>query len=287
MNNTIISQMLNKYCINNTNDEINALKEIIQEIVLSGLSRGNFFSEAAFYGGTALRIFYKLDRFSEDLDFSLLQPNSNFNLTKYFSYVERELQAYGINMAISSKEKNIDTNIESAFIKGDTLKLILLFFPNEVDHIYDRLFKQIKIKLEIDVVPPEGATYDVKYKMLPSPHIIKTYDRESLFAGKVHALLCRKWDKRGIKGRDLYDYLFFINNNTKINMVLLKNKLIESNYISLNDKFDKDKLKIMLINKFNEIDYLKAKEDVIPFINDIDTLSLWNKDFFISTIDNI
>ena len=78
--NNIIKQMLDKYEPKNINDEINALKEIIQEIVLSGLSRGNFFNEGAFYGGTALRIFYNLDRFSEDLDFALINPNINFDI---------------------------------------------------------------------------------------------------------------------------------------------------------------------------------------------------------------
>ena len=128
--NNIIEQMLSKYEIKNLNDEINALKEIIQEIVLAGLSRGGFFNEAAFYGGTALRIFYKLDRFSEDLDFALLKPNLEFTLEKYFSYIENELQAYGLNLEVSSKSKNITSNITSAFVKGDTLEHILKFFPN-------------------------------------------------------------------------------------------------------------------------------------------------------------
>ena len=127
--NNIIEQMLSKYEIKNTNDEINALKEIIQEIVLSGLSRGNFFDEVAFYGGTALRIFYKLDRFSEDLDFALIAPNKDFDLSKYFSYIEKELKAYGLNLEINTKQKSVDSNITSAFLKGDTLEHILKFFP--------------------------------------------------------------------------------------------------------------------------------------------------------------
>ena len=94
--NSILNQMLEKYDIKNIQDETNAIKEIIQEIVLCGLSRGEFFDNAAFYGGTALRIFYGIDRFSEDLDFALLKPNENFDLTKYFSYIEKEVQAYGL-----------------------------------------------------------------------------------------------------------------------------------------------------------------------------------------------
>ena len=279
--NNIIEQMLSKYEIKNTNDEINALKEIIQEIILSGLARGNFFDEAAFYGGTALRIFYKLDRFSEDLGFALIYPDKNFDLSKYFVYLEKELKAYGLNLEINTKQKNIESNITSAFVKGDTLEHILKFFPNEENHKYNHMLKNIKIKFEVDINPPSGATYEEKYKLLPSPHQIKIYDKESLFAGKIHAILCRNWKTR-TKGRDLYDYIFFLANNTKVNLELVKNKLIESNYINANDKFSIDDLKNLLINKFRKIDYIEAKEDVIPFIKNTESLNIWSSEFFIS-----
>lgn len=284
--NNIIEQMLSHYVINNTNDEINALKEIIQEIVLSGLSRGGFFDIAAFYGGTALRIFYKLDRFSEDLDFALLSPNKDFDLSKYFTYIEKELKAYGLNLEISAKPKNKDSNITSAFLKGDTLEHILKFFPGEGSHEYNHLLKNIKIKFEVDINPPKGATYEDQYKLLPSPHHIKLYDKESLFAGKIHAILCRNWKTR-IKGRDLYDYIFFLANNTPVNLELIKNKLIESNYINENDKFDIEVLKELLFKKFNDINYTEAKEDVLPFIKDVESLDLWNKEFFISITEKL
>lgn len=284
--NNIIEQMLSKYDIKNTNDEINALKEIIQEIVLSGLSRGNFFNEAAFYGGTALRIFYNLDRFSEDLDFALLESNKDFDISKYFNYIEKELKAYGINLNITTKEKIFDSNITSAFLKGDTLELILKFFPSEEEHKYDHILKNLKIKLEVDINPPIGATYDDKYKLLPSPHQIKLYDKESLLAGKIQAILCRGWNNR-VKGRDLYDYIFFLASDTKVNIELLKNKLIESNYINEKDEFDINELKKILINKFEIIDYTKAVEDVKPFIKNIDNLNLWSKEFFIEITNKL
>ena len=284
--NNIINQMISKYEIKNTNDEINALKEIIQEIVLSGLSRGKFFDEAAFYGGSALRIFYNLDRFSEDLDFALISSNNNFDLNKYFVYIEKELKAYGLNLEIDSKDKNIDSNIESAFVKGDSLKLILKFFPNEQNHKYNYILKDIKIKFEVDINPAKGATYEDKYKLLPSPHQIKLYDKESLFAGKIHAILCRNWKTR-TKGRDLYDYIFFLSNSTKVNIELIKNKLIASNYIDPNCDFNINLLKELLIKKFNEIDYKEAKEDIMPFIKDVNSLNLWSKEFFINITENL
>ena len=284
--NNIIEQMLAKYDIKNTNDEINALKEVIQEIVLSGLSRGNFFNDVAFYGGTALRIFYNLDRFSEDLDFALIKPNKDFDLSKYFTYVSKELKAYGINLEINIKQKNIDSNITSAFLKGNTLEHILKFFPSEEKNRYNNLLKDIKIKFEVDINPPLGATYENKYKLLPSPHKIKLYDKESLMAGKIHAILCRGWKNR-TKGRDLYDYVFFLANDTKVNLELLKNKLIESGYTNINDNFNINNVKELLINKFNEINYSDAIEDVKPFIKNVEGLKVWNKDFFCEITNNL
>ena len=229
--NNIITQMLAKYEIKNVDDEINALKEIIQEIVLSGLSRGSFFDVAAFYGGTALRIFHHLDRFSEDLDFALIEANSDFQLSTYFPYIEKELKAYGLNLEVSTKEKINESNITSVVVRGDTLEHILKFFPNDENNQYNHLFKKIKIKFEVDINPPSGANYEYKYKLLPSPHQIRIYDMSSLFAGKIHAILCRNWKIR-VKGRDLYDYVFFLANHTSVNLELIKNKLIASNYIA-------------------------------------------------------
>ena len=218
---SVLNNMLAKYEIKNTTDEINAMKEIIQEIVICGLSRGGFFDEAAFYGGTALRIFYGLDRFSEDLDFALLKSNIDFDLSKYFSYIEKEVIAYGLNLKIMKKEKNKDSNILSAFLKGDTKEHIFIFFPNENIKNMTSL-KNIKIKFEVDVNPPEGATYEFKYKLLPSPHQVRLYDEPSQFAGKIHAILCRNWSYR-IKGRDLYDYIFYLAKNTKVNSFSFSN----------------------------------------------------------------
>lgn len=283
--NSVIKNMLDKYEIKNSIDEMNAIKEIIQEIVICGLSRGGFFEEAAFYGGTALRIFYGLNRFSEDLDFALIKPNVEFDITKYFAYVEKETKAYGLNLSISEKEKNNKSNIVSAFLKGDTKEHILIFFPNENMENVTSL-KSIKIKFEVDVNPPKGANYELKYKLLPSPHQVKLYDESSLFAGKIHAILCRNWNLR-TKGRDLYDYVFYISKNTKVNIELVRNKLIESKVITSKTKFNIENLKEMLNNKFKEINYKLAKEDVLPFIEDKESLDLWSEEFFIEISKNL
>ena len=284
--NNIITQMLAKYEIKNVDDEINALKEIIQEIVLSGLSRGSFFDVAAFYGGTALRIFHHLDRFSEDLDFALIEANSDFQLSSYFPYIERELKAYGLNLEVSTKKKINESNITSAVVRGGTLEHILKFFPNRENNQYNYLLKKIKIKFKVDINPPSGANYEYKYKLLPSPHQIRIYDMSSLFAGKIHAILCRNWKIR-VKGRDLYDYVFFLANHTSVNLELIKNKLIASNYIDPNSSFDILVLKKLLIAKFSMIDYKEAKEDVLPFIKDFQSLNLWSQDFFCNITEDL
>lgn len=283
--NSVLKNMLERYEIKNTIDEINAMKEIVQEIVICGLSRGGFFNEAAFYGGTALRIFYGLDRFSENLDFALLKPDKNFDLNKYFTYIDKEVLAYGLNLKIQTKEKTKDSNILSAFLKGDTKEHILIFFPNENLQNTTSL-KSIKIKFEVDINPPSGATYEFKYKLLPSPHQVRLYDKPSQFAGKIHAILCRNWNYR-TKGRDLYDYVFYISKDTKVNLELIKSKLIESNVISVNSEFNIDILKELLNKKFLEINYKDAKEDVIAFIEDKDSLDLWSSDFFVEITKNL
>ena len=277
--NNILQKMLEKYEINNEQDEINAMKEIIQEIVLSGLSRGRFFDEAAFYGGTALRIFYGLDRFSEDLDFALIKPNINFDLSKYFAFIENEVKSYGLNLVVNKKEKGEYSNITS-------MEHVLLFFTDNNHQTNNKVLKDIKIKFEVDINPPAGANYELKYQLLPSPYQIRLYDLPSLFAGKIHAILCRKWNLR-TKGRDLYDYVFFLSLNTKVNIDLVKNKLIESKYIKESDSFNIDILRELLKEKFKEINYDNAREDVKPFIKNISSLDLWSKEFFISITDKL
>ncbi|MCI7401810.1 MAG: nucleotidyl transferase AbiEii/AbiGii toxin family protein [Christensenella sp.] len=276
----VINQMLSKYQINNIEDKKNAIKEIVQEIVLCGLSRGGFFKEAAFYGGTALRIFYGLDRFSEDLDFSLLSKNPDFDLTKIFPYIENETRSIGLNFSVKEKEKSFDSNIMSAFLKGNTKEHIMYFYENNEDTKFINKEEMIKIKLEVDINPPMGATYDTKVGLLPSPYQVKIYDLQSLFAGKIHACLCRNWQSR-VKGRDFYDYVFFLSIGAKVNMQNLKAKLVQSEYID--EKYDLtiENLKSMLNERFESLNFNSVKEDVLPFIRDKSKLDLWSKDFFI------
>lgn len=272
--------MLSKYQTNTIEDKKNAVKEIVQEVVLCGLSRGGFFKEAAFYGGTALRIFYGLDRFSEDLDFSLVTQNSDFDLTKYFSYIENETKSLGLNFSVVEKEKAIDSNVKSAFLKGNTKEHILSFYEESDDAKIINREEIIKIKFEVDVNPPSGATYEIKFGLLPSPFQVRLYDLPSLFAGKIHACLCRNWKTR-VKGRDFYDYIFFLSLGAKVNLVNLKAKLVQSKFIAEDYDLTIENLKGLLNERFSNTDFSQAREDVLPFVKDKSKLDLWSKEFFI------
>ena len=282
---TILEQMVNNYHPKNTEEKKNAIKEVMQEIVLCALSKAGFFNEAAFYGGTALRIFYHLDRFSEDLDFSLLIKDKDFDLSIYFPKLKEIVKSFGLNVEIEIKEKTKDSNIQSAFLKGDTIEHFLLFYPDDLIQGINKNEK-VKIKFEIDTMPPGCATYEIKYRLLPIPYSIKLYDEASLFSGKIHAIICRSWKSR-VKGRDLYDYVFYLSRNTQFNLPHLREKLIDSQYIDTNKTISCEDIKKMLIERFNEIDFEQAKEDVIPFIKDHSVLDIWSKDFFIAITDQL
>ena len=277
--NTILNQMLKEYDSQNIYDQKNAMKEVIQELVLCCLSRAGFFSKAAFYGGTALRIFYGLDRFSEDLDFSLIESNEEFDIKEYFPILEKEIRAYGLNVSINEKEKTKESNIRSAFLKGKTKEHLLLFYSRDKDFSEVSKNELIKIKFEVDINPPQYAKFERKYKLQPIPYEINLYDEASLFAGKIHAVIGRSWKNR-VKGRDLYDYIFYLSKGINVNIKHLRERLIQSKHIEIMSEFSLEKLKIILNERFDNIDYNQAKTDVEPFIRDSSLLDLWNSDFF-------
>ena len=253
MSTNIIAEMLRHYELNSDYDRKNALKEILQEIILCGLSKGGFFNHAAFYGGTALRIFYGLDRFSEDLE------DENFNLESYFPLLEREIRSFGLNVSIIKKEKTSKSQIKSAFFKANTKEHLLLFFDNNsASHIASN--ENIKIKLELDTIPPDFATFERKFRLLPAPYEINLYDAPSLFAGKIHAVICRGWKSR-VKGRDLYDYAFYLSKGTKVNFKHLQARLIQTgiNIDSLDD------VKNLLARKVQSYQFFTGKRRRYPF----------------------
>ena len=195
--NDAIQQMMARYACKTQDDHINALREILQQIALLGLWRGKFFEHAAFYGGTALRVLYGLDRYSEDLDFSLLLPSKAFSLDAYGQTLRREIASFGFEVSFEVRQKTADSAIESAFLKANTAEqLIVIQATPTALHRHQTL----KIKLEIDTDPPAGFETESRTVLLPTPFAVRVYRRPDLFAGKMHAILCWKWKSR-VKGR--------------------------------------------------------------------------------------
>lgn len=275
---TIIEQRLKQYQCKTKLDEQNALKEITQEIALLALSKAHFFKEAEFHGGTALRILYGLQRFSEDLDFALLAPNPHFQLNQFLQHMTDEFQAFGYEIQISDR-KEVQKTAQKQFLKVDSIgKLLNLQFPlNKAD-------KQIRIKFEIDTNPPLGATTEIKFLNFPLPFSILAKDLGSSFAGKVHALLCRTYDK----GRDWYDFIWYVTYKSPINLTLLSHALKQQGpWQGENVLVTQNWLISALKDKIETIDWEDVKQDVAPLLkpNEIESLRLWGIDFFLAQLD--
>lgn len=283
---TIIQQMINKHNPITLEDKKNAVKEVLQEVVLAALSKTDFFTHAAFYGGTALRIFYGMNRFSEDLDFSLLVADDNFDMSKYFKPISDVVNSLGLNFEVSKKDKATNSTIDSAFIKGNSKETIITIYPDSSDSGRIIHNEKIIIKFEIDVNPPLYANTEIKFRLLPFPYQVRVYDQSSLFAGKIHAVIARSWKNR-VKGRDLYDYIYYLSLDTKVNLKHLEARLKQTKTMDEDIKLTRELLIDILEKRFDDIDYDIAKSDVRPFIKDQSTLDIWSSDFFKSMTNHI
>ena len=275
MPNPIFENMLSRYEIRTKDDRTNALHEIMQQITLAGLYRGGFFDKAAFYGGTCLRIFYGMQRFSEDMDFSLLQADENFRLENYFDAITSEFQVIGRDVTIIKKEKKTQTNVESAFLKDNT-EVYNLSFSTE---------KQIKIKIEVDTQPPAGFATEYKLLMLPFSFMVRCYSLSDLYAGKMHALLFRNWKTR-VKGRDWYDFEWYVRNNVALNFNHLQKRAEQINYLSEQD-FTLEIFKKMLKKRIENTNIEVVKNDVRPFLKNQSEMEIWSTAYFLQLVDMI
>lgn len=272
----IIQQKLDFYNSESPEAELNALKEITQEIALYSLFKAGFFQNACFLGGTSLRILHGLDRFSEDLDFSLWKPDKNFSLEPFLHKATIYMNAYGYDLSISPRELE-DKAVQSRFIKDDSIKNILIF-----KHVQDTRAK-IKIKIEIDTEPPEGANKVVEYVDFPIDFPVSAYDLSSLMSGKLHALLCRSY----VKGRDWYDFLWYVSKGIEPNLTFFKNALFQlgpwkGQELHIDEVF----IRRELSKKIRSLDWKDVALDVRKFLNEtrIESLGLWSVEFFESKI---
>lgn len=279
-------KMLEKYDCGSSDEYSRALREILQEIVLLGLWRSRFFEHAAFYGGTALRILYGLDRFSEDLDFSLLTSNSGFELGRYGESLEKELEAFGFNVQWEERSKAIDTSIQSAFLKANTYKQLLVITRDEDITGGIHSGRMTKIKIEVDTDPPTGFSTESKYLLLPIPFYVRTYTLSDLFAGKMHAIICRKWKNR-VKGRDWYDFVWYAANHPELNLAHLEQRMRKSGHWKDTSPITEEDFRGILAGVIDDLDVESAKREVEPFVRDPVALSVWSKDFFLDVAGRI
>ncbi len=284
--NDAIRNMLSDYNLETKDDYQQALREIFQSIALLALWRAKFFESAAFYGGTALRILYKLDRFSEDMDFSLLRPDSSFKLDKYDSAILEELKAYGFEAEFKPKKKVKDSAVKSAFLKANTIESLLAIDAG--DEIASRLDKnqKIKIKMEIDTDPPPGFSTEMQPVFQPIPFQVKTHALPDLFAGKMHAVMYRKW-KRNVKGRDWYDLVWYLGRYPELNLSHLEQRMRQSSDWSGQDRLTPENFIEMYHSKVDNLDVDQARKDVEVFLTNPSATEVWSQEYFKMIIQRI
>ena len=284
--NEAVAKMLARYESRTVDDRIQALREILQEIALLGLWRSKFFEKAAFYGGTSLRLLYGLDRFSEDLDFSLLKPTPGFDLRHYANALEREIASFGFDVRLEKKEKTAESKVQSAFLKADTVKHLMVIETAEpllrkISH-----GQIIKIRLEVDTDPPPGFDTENKFLLHPIPFGVRTYVLPDLFAGKMHAVLCRRWKNR-VKGRDWYDLVWYVANHPKLHAAHLAERMIQSGDLKRGDSMTHDRFLALGNAAVDQLDVAMARKEVEPFVKNAQTLDAWSPAFFHDILQRI
>jgi len=273
----MIKEWLEQYHPTNKQEAEQALREIIQEIALAGLYRSGFFDKAAFYGGTCLRILYGLDRFSDDLDFSLMEPDANFGLEPYMEGIVTEFRAAGMEVSVKEKKKTAKTNIDSAFLKAETIWKELML-EGVIPQEGLAMFPAIKVKIEIDKMPPPGFNTEEKLLLKPFSFYVKCFALPDLFAGKMHALLFRKWKQR-VKGRDWYDMEWYIKKGVPLHL----NHFIARARASgdwKKDTLSPAEFQKLLQDRINAVSIDRVKEDIVRFIPDAHVTDIWSARYF-------
>ena len=277
----LIRDRLATYDCTSEIEEDLAIREITQEIILAALGRTDFFKEAAFQGGTCLRVLYGLDRFSEDLDFILKERNPDFTWQKHLGVVTEELAAYGYRIEIQDRSDR-DTMVRKVLIKDTTMeKLVNFRYAGKTG-----VMRAIRIRLEVDINPPSGSEYEIRYLDFPFVSSVVVQTLPSLFAGKIHALLCRDY----LKGRDWYDFLWYTARKTPINYRLLSSALAQAGpWKGAGLSVDYSWCMEALRNKIEATDWNAAAEDVRRFVRarDQKSLNLWSRELFLQQLAKI
>jgi predicted nucleotidyltransferase component of viral defense system len=274
-----LARMLAKCESARLEDTMRALREIMQEIALLGLWRGKFFEKAAFYGGTAMRVLYGLDRFSEDLDFSLLEPKSDFDIAKYLAPLRKELEAFGFDVRVGQRIKAIESAVQSAFLKADSLKQLLVIETAEEILREVPRGQVLKIKLEVDTDPPPGFATETKYLLQPIPFAVRAFSLPDLFAGKMHAILCRRWKTR-VKGRDWYDLVWYAAHHPQLHLSHLEQRMRQSGHWKKKEALSAEPFEKLMHEAIERLPVDRARREVEPFVSNPDLLKVWSRSFF-------
>ena len=274
----LIKDWIESYKPKNADDLHQALREIMQEITLAGLYRAGFFEKTAFYGGTALRVFHDLNRFSEDLDFSLLQKNKNFKIEPYLKSVINEFNALGLQVEAKTKVKTNQSAINSAFLK-DTGNWHQLILKGILPQNYSVTVKPIKIKLEIDTNPPLGFTTENKLLLKPFSCYISCFSEPDLFAGKMHALLFRHWKNR-VKGRDWFDLEWYVKRGTTLHLKHFESRAKQSGHWLKNKTIKQEDVIELLNTKIKNTSLKQIIDDVQPFVSNANLSNIWSTKYF-------
>ncbi|MCX7045361.1 MAG: nucleotidyl transferase AbiEii/AbiGii toxin family protein [Candidatus Sumerlaeota bacterium] len=273
-----IAAMLAKYECRTLADSTHALREIIQEVALLGLWRAKFFENAAFYGGSALRILYGLDRYSEDLDFSLLKPQPDFKLERYTAPLKKEIMAFGFDVRIEMVDKAARTPIQSAFLKLNARsELLVIETPVEIAQKAHRN-QSLKIKIEVDTDPPPGFSTATRYLLHPIPFPVRIYSLPDLFAGKIHAALFRRWKNR-VKGRDWYDFVWYAANHPQLHLAHLEQRMRQTGNWAGQASLARSDFEVILNETIDGLDIEQARREVAPFVKRQEDLAVWSKEF--------
>ncbi len=274
----MIQERLRSYACGSVQEEDHAIREITQEVILAALSRTGFFGHALFQGGTCLRVFHGLNRFSEDLDFILNDPDPGFDLGPFLNGIVTELHAFGYRPEINDRSSS-DSTVKKAFIKDDSLgKLVQFSYTARTGPA-----KKIRIKIEVDVNPPAGTGTELHYLDFPFVASVAVQDPPSLFAGKIHALLCRRYDK----GRDWYDFLWYTAHRTRVNYVFLSSALMQLGpWKGDTLRCDTEWVGRELSKKIKQIDWGAIVADVRDFvpISEHRSLELWSSELFLAQV---
>ena len=246
-----------------SNAKLNLMREYLQACILRSMHEYGMFRATAFLGGTALRFLYGLGRFSEDLDFSLTRQESGYSFSRMLARMKEDLLSAGYDLSVTY---NDEKTVNHAFFRfGD------LLYEAGISPLKSR---KLSIKLEIDTNPPQGAGLETRIINKYFPLSFLAYDLESLFAGKLHAVLSREY----VKGRDYFDLGWYLSKwkDLNPNLKLLANALRQTKFKDTAPA--KDTWRQAIFKAVHRTDWDMVKKDVENFLENQADLNVFTKE---------